>query len=478
MHNSSLSPILWILLLGRLIWPATAQDFDAFGRILAQSQERGEAVYSCEIVDAATGESLARHHADKALCPASITKLFTTATALYTLDNDPFPTKIYASGPIVEGRLEGDILFVGSGDPSLFSKYFPEDSTRFIETLAQMQTRWGLKEIVGKVVVVAHAYDKKGVHPDWSPEDLGNYYATGVYAINMYDNWLDIFYSSGKRNCYIANTHPNNSGVELVNQIRIHPKRNYADAKGQALVERRVLKGTIRPNQNECLLLSSDLPHPPAFAARRFRSQLEALGISVTGEAVATFEPYSPESLTPLATYYGANLPDLCRATNFHSLNHYAEALLKALVRNDSIPASTPAAINHERALLEGMGAVFSPTFRLVDGSGLARTNRMTASDMTTLLTLVPAMPEGCFSAMLASLPRAGMEGTVKSFLKEKPLKAYLKSGSMRGIQCYAGYLVEEEKVYAVALLANRVSNRAKVRSAMEQALLATFSKL
>ncbi|MDO4754741.1 MAG: D-alanyl-D-alanine carboxypeptidase/D-alanyl-D-alanine-endopeptidase, partial [Parabacteroides sp.] len=47
-----------------------------------------------------------------------------------------------------------------------------------------------------------------------------------------------------------------------------------------------------------------------------------------------------------------------------------------------------------------------------------------------------------------------------RSFLKGTPLqgKAYLKSGGITGVRCYAGYIHKDDKTYAVAVLSNNYS--------------------
>ena len=73
------------------------------------------------IVETQTGETVYEHQADKLFAPASVTKLFSTAAALDALGADyRFRTPIYARGKIDEkGRLDGDLILVASGDPTL-----------------------------------------------------------------------------------------------------------------------------------------------------------------------------------------------------------------------------------------------------------------------------------------------------------------------------------------------------------------------
>ena len=76
--------------------------------------------------------------------------------------------------------------------------------------------------------------------------------------------------------------------------------------------------------------------------------------------------------------------------------------------------------------------------------------------------------------------PLAGQEGTLKSFLKDTELDSYiaLKTGSMRGIQCYAGYKLDDDyaPTHVVVIMINNFNcSRSIVRELCEKMLLKTF---
>ena len=76
--------------------------------------------------------------------------------------------------------------------------------------------------------------------------------------------------------------------------------------------------------------------------------------------------------------------------------------------------------------------------------------------------------------------PLAGQEGTLKSFLKDTELDSYiaLKTGSMRGIQCYAGYKLDDDyaPTHVVVIMINNFKcSRSIVRELCEKMLLKTF---
>src|SRR6266498_5837079 len=83
--------------------------------------------WGIEITSATTGKVLYSQNADKLFTPASNTKLFTTAAALALIGPDyKFRTTIETNGALDKyGRLSGDLILVGRGDPTLSGRELP-----------------------------------------------------------------------------------------------------------------------------------------------------------------------------------------------------------------------------------------------------------------------------------------------------------------------------------------------------------------
>ncbi len=79
--------------------------------------------------DKTTGKVLYSQNADKLFTPASNTKLFTTAAALALIGPDyKFRTTVETTGTLDRyGRLNGDLVLVGHGDPNLSGRELPYD---------------------------------------------------------------------------------------------------------------------------------------------------------------------------------------------------------------------------------------------------------------------------------------------------------------------------------------------------------------
>jgi len=83
------------------------------------------------VVDRKTGEIVAERNADRMFLMASVTKLFTCASALEILGPDfRFETPVHRRGEIAsDGTLRGDLILVASGDPSLGGRTSAEDGS-------------------------------------------------------------------------------------------------------------------------------------------------------------------------------------------------------------------------------------------------------------------------------------------------------------------------------------------------------------
>ncbi len=110
----------------------------------------------------------------------------------------------------------------------------------------------------------------------------------------------------------------------------------------------------------------------------------------------------------------------------------------------------------------------------IIDGSGLSRQNRVTARFMAHVLSKRADNPY-----YASFFPLAGQEGTLKNFLVDTPLEGYvaMKTGSMKGIQCYAGYKLDDDyaPTHIIVVMLNDMTNRSAAREAVRRALLEVF---
>lgn len=162
------------------------------------------------------------------------------------------------------------------------------------------------------------------------------------------------------------------------------------------------------------------------------------------------------------------------RSCMMRSDNLFAESFLRTYSALEGGDGSTVSGADKELELWKKSGAPMQGV-TIVDGSGLSRTDRVTARFMESVLRKMKDNVE-----YASFMPLAGQEGTLKSFLAGTPLDSYIamKTGSMNGIQCYAGYKLDEEfaPTHAIVVILNALpAGRPAARAAVEKMLLDIF---
>ena len=178
-----------------------------------------------------------------------------------------------------------------------------------------------------------------------------------------------------------------------------------------------------------------------------------------------------------LVTTWSPPLSELIRVTNFASHNLFADALLKTLGRQ--YPLKEGERISYFSRGVEIVRrywkerGVDTSTLWIHDGSGLAMADKISAA---FLIGVLERMADN--DVFVASIPKAGISGSVRNFLKKTKLEgvARLKSGSMSRVRCYAGYVDYGKKRYAVALFVNNHAlTSSQINQRIERILLETF---
>jgi D-alanyl-D-alanine carboxypeptidase/D-alanyl-D-alanine-endopeptidase (penicillin-binding protein 4) len=175
--------------------------------------------------------------------------------------------------------------------------------------------------------------------------------------------------------------------------------------------------------------------HIPAYVADVTRTMLEHAGIGV-GPVVRI--DTSPLVATTLWLHRSPPIGDLIEQMFRESDNHIAEQLLRVLGAADSI-GTVNAGARIEREFLSEV-RVPQSGLRIIDASGLADSNRVSPMTLATLLVSDAALKGG--QAFIRTLPRAGIEGTVRYHqLSEAAGRVRAKSGHIDGVNALAGYV-------------------------------------
>ena len=176
-----------------------------------------------------------------------------------------------------------------------------------------------------------------------------------------------------------------------------------------------------------------------------------------------------------LLAYQSPKISDIARSCMFRSDNLYAESFLRLFGRKNGTDGSVDASAKKAMQYWDGLNFNVDAV-ELVDGSGLSRKNKLTAEFLGSVLKSLKNDP-----IYVSFFPLVGEEGTVSNFLKGTPLQGYmaLKTGSMNGIQSYAGYVLDEDfmPTHVVVAMTNNLKNRDNYRKALSQFFLSLFKR-
>ncbi len=454
------------LLVAGIISGGVQASHPAVERFLADPAFAPASIGIC-VTRATNGEIIAAYNERQAIIPASTVKLLTTATALRLLGSDFTPT---TQVDLIQTPDNKHYLFIqGGGDPSLASAYgksHPADD--FIHRITnELQSR-GIRHIDG-ITVDNSYFEGYAVSPKHMVEDIIWDYGTGCHAFSYRDNRVTAHVRYNGATYEIARIEPAN---------RFEITTNLAKGERENIVVQRngkhfILSGTI-PAKRESYKLALAIPHPDELFREDLTERLQQIGITVEESTNS-----SPLDATgePILRYSGDNLGQLTRTLNVRSDNLYAESVLRHISTHNRSRGNAEKGIETIRRYWHHLGADSLELF-LYDGSGLARNNKISARYIAQVLNIM-AQDKQVGDTFIHSLPVAGKEGSVASFMRNHPLpgELRLKSGSMSDVHAYAGYYTANGERYSIVILVNNYTcSRAKLKQKIATLLTQLFS--
>ncbi|MBP6089887.1 MAG: D-alanyl-D-alanine carboxypeptidase/D-alanyl-D-alanine-endopeptidase [Crocinitomicaceae bacterium] len=433
-------------------------------------------------IDLNTNTEIASLNASIALPPASTTKLFTTATALELLPKDLKPaTRFYVEGTITEGVINGNLWIRGGGDVSLGSAYFnkPGSENAFLGQWVDTLQKLGIKKINGSIYVDGSEFGYKGTPEGWGWSDIGNYYGAGHAGICIYDNALKYKFSTSKvagGKTTLLSTFPIVPALNFKNYIvssNINNDQSYV--YGAPYSYERFGTGSL-PLNKEIFTVKGSLPDPEYQLAQDFTAYLKQKGIAVNNgfKTVRTNQENTVPNYAAfhlIYTHFGNSILDIATIANQKSVNLFAEGLLGILAYQQTGNGETEVGI--EQVIKYWSKKIDVSGLQLHDGSGLSRSNGISASHFCALLKEMYTSKN--YTSFLNTLPIAGKSGTIASLCKNQlgEGRIYAKSGTISKIKSYVGYVYSTSgKKIAFAITVNNYTcNNAELRQQIEYLL-------
>jgi D-alanyl-D-alanine carboxypeptidase/D-alanyl-D-alanine-endopeptidase (penicillin-binding protein 4) len=399
------------------------------------------------------GAPLASWNHEVAFNPASTMKLLTTYAALAMLGQDyRWRTEVHLGGPLSGDTLYGDLVVRGGGDPKLVI----ED---MLALVARMRAA-GLREIRGDLIVDDALYALgKGPFEPFDGDASQPYNVTPFPALMNFKSTRFVF-APARGGRVAVELDPPLADVRIVNEVRLQRGRCRYGADGLRIADesdaRRAvvrISGRYSAGCGRQGIFAAVLDHRQFihgfFKAAWLQSGGTWNGVTRVVAGAARGEPWlvweSPRTLAEVAV-------DVNKTSNNVMTR---QLLLQVAADVFHAPATIDDARRAVRGWLEQRGLDF-PELVLDNGSGLSRTERISAANQVRLLRDAAASPYA--DLFRASLPIAGVDGTMRYRLRDHPVSghAWIKTGSLVGVRAIAGYVdAASGRRYAVSMLVN-----------------------
>ena len=399
--------------------------------------------------------------------PASVMKLVTTYAALDLLGPTfAWATPVYVEGAVRNGVLQGNLVIKGQGDPKLVSE-------RLWLLLRRVQGL-GIKTITGDIVLDHSAFETLEADPAlFDGEPLRPYNAAPDALLLNFKAVVMTFVPDRSSNLAQLQVEPPLAGVQIPAHVPLNsgPCSDYrgslkADFSDPAQIR---FNGSYPVSCGERVWPVA-YADPKSFAARAVEGMWREMG----GKLLGTVRDGKLESAAakPAFELTSPALAEIIRDINKYSNNVMAQQLFLTLGLYGKTGMQAAGGVGTLAASRETVQRWWRAQISdndvpiLDNGSGLSRTERVTAQGLARLLQVAyasPLMPE-----LMSSLPITGLDGTLRNSRSKARGTAHLKTGTLRDVAAIAGYvLAQNGRRYAVVMIVNQ-PGAAAARPAMD----------
>ena len=395
------------------------------------------------IKDAQTNEVVYQKNANKLLTPASISKLYTAASALYQLS----PSYQYVT---TLSQQDNNYYITFTGSPSF--------TVREFENLLGHLKHQHITEIEGDIILDISRFASPVYPAATAYDDLGWYYAAPDSALVLNENAEKYTLFPAKRlgDKVTIQSDSTRHALKLINQVTT---ASAIDAKQHCNLNIDILPhNTLKlygclASKPAHRVMNFSIPDPVYWAEQVIKQSLEVQGIRLKGQIKTGI---TPTDATCLAEQKSEELTQLITHMLHVSDNLYANSLFKLLGYALTGEGSYKQGEFAVKQILSKHTHLDMDLVELVDGAG-ARYNLMTPWQTTVLLSDL-YHNEALQPIMLKALPIAGVSGNLSDRFKKTPLenKVFAKTGTMHDVSSLAGYLrYNKEKTFIFTMITN-----------------------
>jgi D-alanyl-D-alanine carboxypeptidase/D-alanyl-D-alanine-endopeptidase (penicillin-binding protein 4) len=416
---------------------------------LTDAPEFSNAHWGILIVDPASSDTLYSRNAGKLFMPASNMKILTSATALTQLGPTyRYRTSFLARGSVSNGTLDGDLLVVGRGDPSV-SDHMLHDAMIPLRSIADSIAARGIKHITGRVLPYGDAFPGEVLGYGWSYDDFEDSYSAPIDELLFNEGFSELHVRGGDTlgSPVRVDVGPAHSFPQLRNiATTVAAAGDSARRRANTLHARKdsttwdvILEGQIAVHDTATIEVTHHDPDAAYVAA--LREALGDKGISIGGGWGDT-----TAHIDTLATLTSPPLSEILKALMKPSQNQIAEMLFKtvALEKTGVGRPDTARAVIERQIASWGVAVPSEAVVR--DGSGLARYDYISPR---TVVRILDAMHRSSsFQVYYDALPIGGVDGTISNRMKGTPAagNVHAKTGSVANSRSLSGYVTTADQ--------------------------------
>jgi serine-type D-Ala-D-Ala carboxypeptidase/endopeptidase (penicillin-binding protein 4) len=470
--------------------PASRAELERLARSLTDSAVDAAqgGSFSVLVVDE-FGRDVLAHEADELLLPASTMKLVTAAAVLATFGADArFVTRVETTAPIdPDGRLDGQLLLVGAGDPVLATAeygrwIYPARPRTPFEELADTLVAAGLRQLDGDVIGVADRFAGPTVADGWPDRYFSSLDARYAGGLTIDGGLRTILTCPEPEPDDDADGEAADAdGAEAADDAPDEPDEpeepEDEPVDGPTIRAEEpcpeLTRGPDAPASVTPIVRVDHAPDPAGNAAGELVRLLEERGVEITGEGRAGSVEQRP--IGRLAQVQSPPMEELLRFAVQRSDNHLTDGLFLAVGRARTGEGSFTSGERALQQVLQRLGIDTTGTV-FADGSGLSRDDRLTVRQ---LVELDRAMLDTRFGPTWLSLMAVtGRSGTLESRLANTVADGRFagKTGTLRDTSALVGSVrATDGRRYHLGVIANDAGAARWISRALIDELIQVF---
>jgi D-alanyl-D-alanine carboxypeptidase/D-alanyl-D-alanine-endopeptidase (penicillin-binding protein 4) len=399
------------------------------------------------VVDSASSKTIYAYNENQPRLIASNMKLFTTVFGLQHLGPSfQWHTKLFYSGQISHGHLQGNLYVKGGGDPTL--------TRNELHNMFSQLNKLGIKQIQGNLIVDESIFNAKPVYSMLNNDayDSDTVLPSGL----IIDQNLTQFKLQRQHNQFTLQH--NLVDYTVVSKLTVNPQLVQCSGLNNLIHltlnhSRIVVQGKIAKSCTGKVLTYNLLPNF-SYNHMLIRHILNHMSITVNGKYSLGKVPLTAHLIVDHAS---SPLSHVLIPMNQYSNNLTAETVLLSVGAYTTTNTNTYA--NSQKLFDQFLvtNDLLNPQFNLENGAGLSRHEYFSVTEIIRLLKLVDKSPLQLTVA--ATLPKPGEAGTLHDTFLPFTGRLLAKTGSLSDTKAYSGYFYARSgHKYLISIVINQIN--------------------